>query len=330
MGKRLKIDGTAKDIRLLVRGIADIQGLRVAMGNRITGNFNVKLGQEPGKEQTDAEINKVLKQLKTEYKRITDAYIIKKDTLDSLIKSNKGIISNALEYKLVESYMLLLKDEEGMVKMVEQITEQQDIWKVFLKDVKGCGAYSAAILISELDPYVARHRSSFWKYAGLDVVNGKGRSRDKDSLVDKVYLDSDGNKKTTKGISFNPFLKTKLVGVMADVFIKCHSIYTRAYYGYKHRQVELYSTIEKYEKDGTPVRKFDKGITLGHINSRAKRYMMKMFLADLWVHMRELEGLPTDNDYSVQFLGKRPHGFNYNYDLYKHDEQEELASDSDK
>ena len=31
-----------------------------------------------------------------------------------------------------------------------------------------------------------------WKYAGLDVVNGAGRSRKKDHLVESAYLDKDG------------------------------------------------------------------------------------------------------------------------------------------
>ena len=40
----------------------------------------------------------------------------------------------------------------------------------------------------------------------------------------------------------------------------------------------------------------------------ATRYAVKMFLRDLWVAWRQLEGLPVSEPYEVAFLGRRPHG----------------------
>ena len=58
---------------------------------------------------------------------------------------------------------------------------------------------------------------------GLDLSKpgeGAGRSRKPEHLVDVEYTDKDGKTKTKKSITFNPFLKTKLLGVLAASFIK--------------------------------------------------------------------------------------------------------------
>ena len=40
------------DLRTLVRGIYNIQKLRIQMGNRLVGNFKVKLGQAPSEPES--------------------------------------------------------------------------------------------------------------------------------------------------------------------------------------------------------------------------------------------------------------------------------------
>jgi len=71
----------------------------------------------------------------------------------------------------------------------------------------------AGVLISEIDIHKSRYPSSLWRYAGLDVAeDGKGRSRHKEHLVPIEYVDKDGNPAVRQGITYNPFLKTKLMG----------------------------------------------------------------------------------------------------------------------
>ena len=72
----------------------------------------------------------------------------------------------------------------------------------------------AGVIIAYLDPKRARHVSSFWKYAGLDVDKGSGRSRREEHLVERDYIDRNGDAKTRLGVTYNPFLKTKLMGVL--------------------------------------------------------------------------------------------------------------------
>lgn len=57
----------------------DIQKLRIATGNRIVQSFNIQMGQEPQTKQEDLEEEtaKLIETLRSEYKRITDAYVDK-------------------------------------------------------------------------------------------------------------------------------------------------------------------------------------------------------------------------------------------------------------
>ena len=62
------------NLKILVRGAYDIQKLRIQMGNRLVGNFKAKLGQAPSEPEDTIDITGqvVLKQLRADYKKITD------------------------------------------------------------------------------------------------------------------------------------------------------------------------------------------------------------------------------------------------------------------
>ena len=62
-----------ENIRISVRTLYDMQKLRIQSGNRIAAAFRTKLGLSSS--QAEAEIpdaEKMLKDLRTEFKRITD------------------------------------------------------------------------------------------------------------------------------------------------------------------------------------------------------------------------------------------------------------------
>lgn len=279
-------------LRIMVRSFYDAQKLRIEMGNRIVANVRVKLGQAPGAktEEMPEEGQQFLKQLVAEYKRITDGLIGKTaKVVTEAIKQQDGVITNLFEYKLVENYLKLLDVEEEIGKTIAKTVQSFPIWDNFLKDVKGCGPAMAAVIISELDPHKARHVSSFWKYAGLDVAeDGKGRSRKAEHLVEVTYLNKEGKTATRRSITFNPFLKTKLIGVLGSSFLRSNSPYRLIYDGYKHRL----DTDPRCSE-----------MTKGHKHNRAVRYMIKMFLKDLWVAWRKIEGLPVTPDYAEAKLG---------------------------
>ena len=69
----------------------------------------------------------------------------------------------------------------------------------------------------------------------------KGRSKRSEHLVNVKYIDSDGEVKTKKSITYNPRIKTKLMGVMADSLIRQSgekSPYRKIYDDYKNRIVQ--------------------------------------------------------------------------------------------
>jgi hypothetical protein len=62
------------NIKTLVRGVYDIQKLRIQIGNRIVGNFKAKLGQEAGMPESEMgeDEKKVIDVLRLHYRKITD------------------------------------------------------------------------------------------------------------------------------------------------------------------------------------------------------------------------------------------------------------------
>jgi hypothetical protein len=283
----------------LIRTLYDIQKQRIEMGNRIAAEIKSRLGQAPGKseEELEEESKRFLDRARAEYKRITDAFVL--NQAHKYLKVEFGeyeIITDAGMLVFVELYEQQLAHEEKMAKVIAKIVQQHPLWDAFLDGVKGCGPLMSAVILSEFDIRKAERISQFWSFAGLDVApDGRGRGRYVDHLVDQKYKDRDGNEQTKKGITFNPFLKTKLVGVLATCFLKQKADeckYRKVYDDYKHR-------LESHEKH--------KDKSKGHRHAMAMRYAIKMFLQDLWIAWRTLEGLPVTLPYHEAVLGHKHH-----------------------
>ena len=278
-------------IRTLVRGAYDIQKLRIQMGNRIVGNFKVKLGQEPGEseKELDAQGKLILNNLRVSYKKITDG--VKTFPRKGTFKSD-GVITDYTELCLVAQYVELETTENQHFRRLEKVLDDVPIFSEYLKGVKGIGPAMAGVIISEIDISKSKYASSIWKYAGLDVApDGLGRSRKKQHLVEIEYENKDGEMAVKSGITFNPWLKTKLIGVLASSFLRAgDNPYSKLYNNYKTR---LENHIAHKEK------------TKGHRHNMAMRYMVKIFLIDLYVAWRKLEGLEVHPPYSEAKLGMR-------------------------
>jgi hypothetical protein len=336
----------------LVRTLYDVQHERIQTGNRICAEIKNRLGQKPGmsEEQLETEAKDYLDRARAEYRRIADAFVL--NQVHKYLKVEFGdyeIITDAGMLVFVELYEEQLAHEEKMAKVIAKIVAQHPLWGAFLDGVKGCGPMMSAVILSEFDIRKAERISQFWKYAGLDVVDwvsttrarydetpaearrtvtmekengegwtdymvrdGRGRGRYTDHLVDQIYTAKDGKEETKKSITFNPFLKTKLVGVLATCFLKqspdtCR--YRKVYDDYKYR-------LENHVKYGIPndeVRIAEakkagyKYAPKGHRHNMAMRYMIKMFLQDLWLAWRKLEGLPITAPYNEAILGHEHH-----------------------
>lgn len=346
-----KVTDTQKvKIRNLVSGIYDIQKLRIATGNRIVQSFNIQMGQKPSTSQEDMEkeTQSMINKLRAEYSRITDAYINKSYVvkikegdstvektiniganagIDKVIKSitaddqsGVDIIKNKLDYELIGSYVGLLDTENRMIKILTKEVEQHPMWDAFFKDVVGCGPLMSAVCIAYFDIDVARHVSSFWKYAGLDTVDVEvpkiigwdsetGKPIRSETETEHVregrglrhtemrkYIDKNGEEKEKRSITYNAELKTRLLGVLGPCFLKKPGCkYEQIYRDYRNRLDNRADSEHIY-----PLRK----------HRMALRYMIKQFVRDMWVTWRELAGYEVTEPYEVAYLGRKPHKYN--------------------
>ncbi len=170
---------------------------------------------------------------------------------------------------------VLKKGEELIAKQIEYLGRQVSA-PMFerLTNVKGIGPVLAGGLLAYFDPEKAKHPSSFWKYAGLHVVEGKAIRRARGNKVD-----------------FNPRLRV-LAYKIGDSFLKQRTQpYRQIYDDEKSRQL----IVLKEEIENTKSGKI-------HVELRARRKMVKAFLADFWFTYREIKGLPTNSPYANDML----------------------------
>lgn len=188
--------------------------------------------------------------------------------------------------------------EKKLVKNLETILKNIPIYNTFLKNVKGCGPIMSAVIIAEFDIHKADTVSKLCSFAGINPNMTFGRKYKtnpdgtKEIYTTDVKIRAD---KLSEGYlaPFNKRLRTKLCGVLASSFIKCGSPYRQFYDNIKMRYENHVNWKEK---------------TKLHRHRAAIRYMIKMFLKDLYVAWRTIEGLPVRKPYEEEYLGIKHHG----------------------
>jgi hypothetical protein len=287
------------------------------------------LKHEDKDKDPEKEAEKILDRLRSSYRTLT-AGIAQRSALPREAGfTGDAIISNYAELVLVHHFITLERDEQAHFRQLGNVLESVPIYSGWLEKQRGVGPAMAGALISTLDPHKARHVSSFWKYAGMDVVISectfcegagsitehgheatcincggsgllsKGRSKKEAHLVEREYINKKGEKSTRRGITYEPWLKTKLY-VLASSFLRADrkddpNTWAKIYRNYKNRlecdPKRVKCTVEQWKKWN------EKGLPVDHLwppgrrDNAAKRYMIKLFLADLWLEWRKLEGL---------------------------------------
>jgi hypothetical protein len=171
--------------------------------------------------------------------------------------------------------------EEELIKSIAEAVKLHPLWDAFLKDVKGVGPGIAGVIISEFDINKSQAVSNMWSFAGL--------APGKDRLVK--------GKKAT----FNKFLRSKLCGVLGSSFLKSKSEYSEFYYNMKNR-------LEQKDWGNLSPNPTNKNRPkAGHQHNAANRYMIKMFLRDLYVSWRTLANLPVRKPYEEEYLDRKHH-----------------------
>ena len=168
------------------------------------------------------------------------------------------------------------KSEAFLKNKVSRILKTHSLWTSWLVDVKGIGPCLAGGIIAWLNPHKAAHASSFWKYAGLAVVNGEAERR-----------------KRGERIAYNPKLKT-MCWKIGESFVKTGGVYRKQYERVREQvNAKPCNKVHKDEK-GNVISCFD-----AHKYAKAKRMVTKLFLAHVWHVWRRLEGLPVDRPWIV-------------------------------
>jgi hypothetical protein len=248
-------------------------------------------------------------------------------------KAQELIESRQFDIKDAENFRLLADSaraqEKETEKMLLKTLRMIPAYNLYLKTVKGIGPVSAGHILSSFNITEATTVSKMWQYAGMNpgMVRGKKRiakSKYKPEMgtvvtempgkdgkgTDVIVLTSDlvRGDRPTEGyvLPYNKNLRTHLLGVMADNFIKAQNEYCMEYYyPYKHRKENDERIIENRGKARSDDGKPWKDVSKGHRDNAAKRYMVKNFLKDLYANWRQIEGLPVRVPYAEEYLGKK-------------------------
>ena len=192
--------------------------------------------------------------------------------------------------------------EKEVAKYIAKEIKDIPIYRDYLKGIKGIGPIMAASLISSIDVRKAPHASSLWAYAGFSVDAEKG------TCIKR--------QKGVKG-NWNPFLK-KTCWLIGKSFVKCGGPYREVYDTSKlFYQTKFPNEIrngvalprgEERKKTGEETDDRTVKYNKGHIDSLARRRVVKLFLSNLWQAWRELEGLEAGVPYAERIGVHKPRG----------------------
>ena len=324
-------------MKVAVRSLYDAQKLRIEMSNRLCAQIRgAFIGYEPRETGPDRKAwLKRRSEFNTGFGEWADTTPElpheKTELLLEYLKAHEagatwgGVITIEWYARLLQRWNSLLTVEKEILSDVKLMVKDWDIAD-WLNDAKGCGPAMSGVILSEIqDPAKFDTVSKLWAYCGLHVIDGRAARR-----------------KRGEKANWNGFLKTKLVGVLGPSFLKCNSPYRTDYYDpYKNRLLNRSCSMtpedhnkrfsrEGLDDHGTPAGQMSSdnqdnaashesgdaqsstapqkllanGCTLGHMHNKATRYMVKMFLRDLYVEWRALRGLETRPPYAEEYLEK--------------------------
>lgn len=272
---------------MLVGGLYEFQELRKKQFNRLR---QIVFRKREGLDVTQKQEKK-----EDEEKSWGKEYDDKKICLlmDTMLKEDQ---LTKEEYDYLTHIKELLDDtrakEIEYEHLVTNLMEGELIYHKWLKQVKGVGPKITAMLLyffgyCEKAPHV----SSLWKFSGMHVVNGKAP-------------------KHTKGEDSNFSPKARMFMYrIGDCFIKQRTIpYRLVYDNEKERlaKVRFEPGILK-EKFGGKYKKDSVELTKMHIDLRARRKMMKVFLQHYYVKTKLVTGQVPSEPYVTAKLEGHTH-----------------------
>lgn len=224
-------------------------------------------------------------------------------------------------YALTGVYLSFEEMEKRHTDQLKKLLEEIPVYKYYLKHIHGCGTSMSAAILSKLD-YTKATVSNWLGYCGMDVVIdpetgiGYGRSKRKEHLVVREFKRKDGTIETKQSVTFNPWIKSKLLGVLPTTIGKGYGVQKKKNDG-SHESNFYWKIWLEYRNrlQNDPARKQTRIVVdkkgkekefpifpPARIAAMSNRYMVKWFLIDLYVNWRAIEGLTSREPYQDEKL----------------------------
>jgi len=196
-----------------------------------------------------------------------------------LTKQEIAIFSDNAKYALTFKRL-----EADLVKQMVPRVEAEPIWQDYLSKLRGVGPLTSIRLICYLgDCERFDTISKLWAYCGFRVNDGLAQRRKKGEQS-----------------NWNPKLK-KMGYQIGDVFVKQRTSYRDIYDKERERIRRQHPERVVYDDkwDGVHEVRWNDG----HVHAMALRKMVKVFLANYWLYVRKMHGLPTRMPYAMEYEG---------------------------
>jgi len=294
--------------RIIAGAYYDFQAIRTASMNRVRDLIRKKAEGIPFDEVEEE------KEEKTFDKRYADAQLPER-----LLEIQDQLTQKEYDYlkKTLEAAREISKMEQRYERMMPMFVEGEPVYQRFLKEIIGIGPVLSANLIKEFghcEQY--EHSSSLWKHCGLDVQNGASPRRRKG---EKLYYDPKLKTLAWKIAASFRQMKTPVYRDMYDAEKEEqrrrmeHSVCrfcgkrTDGHYR-KPKSNEYYCTEDMDQQvflkdfdivDTVPLNATPPWSGL-HIEYRALRKAVKLFLEHYWVASRKVTGQPTESPWIIE------------------------------
>jgi len=253
------------------------------------------------------------------YYDFQDQRIITNNRINMNTKRNNFTEEQLKQYGVLEIMKNAEQFEKDVKKRLEMQIKQYDIFKLYLTKIQGIGPIISAGLLAYIgDVNRFDNISKLWQMAGFGMNTYCKKCKKPTSEI-VVFQKADGKKTKTKRMKAMlicpecnkktiPMIQKRQIGYMSnwnDKFkVLCWKVgqsfikQKASKSGYR----KLYDEIKAKERLKNPKRKKVKGKVMfndGHIHNRALRKVIKIFLANLWITWRQMEGLDVTAPYII-------------------------------
>lgn len=275
--KPTEAERSPSPLRLVHEVRADLQKLRIAVGNR-EGAL--------GRLGVDADL-------------VQRSFGVSSRRLNNLLAQTDG--------NPVPIGDLLIMCEKAVEATMEAHLIGNKVWERWLKQVKGVGPVTGAALLSQIDFRIAKTPSGLWRYCGMDVREGRAPRRRRgekggyNSFMKMLCWRIAGQMLK----SASPY--RRLYDEAREYYNRRAADQPRGC-AFPDQEADCHANMKAdhataCDWDGCPREKHNSVACDLHMHMASLRRMVKVFLAHLWQIGREVEGLPTRTPYAIEKLG---------------------------